>query len=96
MRYRKLETKEIGYNFLYTLSEEDRKFMSVIFDISKVQYLYIEKIQWKSNNFVFYCLRDREKNYLVTDNRKNCLRFSNTKNVDRWIDLNDLIVFKLF
>ena len=96
MKYRKLKTKEIGFDFLNTLSEEDRKFMGVVFDISKVQYLYIEKIQCKSNNLIFYVLRDRAKNYLVTDNRKNCLRFSNTKNSDRWIDLNDLIIFQLF
>lgn len=91
MRYNILDTKEIDYSFLDTLNSEDKRIMSMIFDIAKSQFLYIQKMQLKSNNFIFYVLRDNNGNYLVQDLRKNCIKFSNSKNIDRWLDINDFL-----
>lgn len=91
MRYRVLDIKEIDYSFLDTMNSNDKKIMGMIFDISKSQYLYIEKIQIKCNDMYIYIVRDNHFNYLIQDLRSNCLRFSKSRNIDRWIDINDIL-----
>ena len=91
MRYRVLDLIEIDYSFLEKQTEEDRKVLGTVFDIANIQYLYIEKIQFKCNNFIIYIVKDNKNRVLIHDLRKDCLKFSNSKNIDRWIDINDFL-----
>lgn len=94
MRYRVLDLMEIDYSILDKQTVEDKKVIGMIFDIAKTQYLYIEKIQFKCNNFIIYIVKDTNNRVLIHDLRGDCLRFSNSKNIDRWIDINDFLESK--
>ena len=91
MRYRVLDLMEIDYSILDKQSDDDKKVLGMIFDISKVQHLYIEKIQFKCNNMIIYIVKDSNNRILVHDLKSDCLRFSNSKNIDRWLDINDFL-----
>ena len=92
MRYQVLDLMEIDYSILNNQSIDDKKLLGMIFDIAKVQYLYIEKIQFKCNNMIIYIIRHpTNKMVLSVDSRSDCIRFSTTKNIDKWIDINDFL-----
>lgn len=92
MRYLITDTKTIEYDFLDTLSVEDKKVIGTLFDIANSYYLLIQKVLIKCNNMYIHIVRDNKGNILIQDLRGNSsLRFSNSKNIDRWIDINDFL-----
>lgn len=93
MLYEVLDTKTIDYSFLEKISQEDKKLMGMIFDIAKSQVLYLQLIRMKKENFDCVFVRDTNGNFLVTDNRSNSIKFKKTSNINRKIDLRDLINF---
>ena len=93
MLYEVLDTKTIDYSFLEKISQEDKKLMGMIFDITKSQVLYLQLIRMKKENFDCVFVRDTNGNFLVTDNRSNSIKFKKTSNINRKIDLRYLINF---